>query len=98
MVSVFTIVSVENTYDSHVVEDIPYIGQNENFYCNWACFAMVLNHYGINATLNEVLFNHGMGYSQQYFDSEVMRLPRSGHHLSVDPIHFLYISDLYGLS
>lgn len=82
----------------HLIQNVPYVGQNESFYCNFACFTMVLKHYGINATLNEVLFNQGVGYSQQYFDSDYFRLPRSGHHMSLDPYNYLLLSDIYGLS
>ena len=91
-------ISIQKDYDKHIIDNVPYVGQYENFYCNWACFAMILQYYGINASLNEVLFNHGMGYSQQYFDSEVYRLPRSGHHMSLDPYNYLYLTDIYGLS
>ncbi len=84
--------------DIHVIENVPYVGQNESFYCNWACFTMLLRYYGINATLNEVLFNQGVGYSQQYFGSEYFRLPRSGHHMSVNPYNYHFLSEIYGLS
>lgn len=81
-----------------IIKNVPYNGQNESFYCNWACFTMVLRYYGINATLNEVLFNQGVGYSLSYFGSEYFRLPRSGHHISVDPYNYLFLSEIYGLS
>jgi len=99
--SLLNIVVISNdkkVNDIHIIENVPYVGQNESFYCNWACFTMVLKNLGINATLNEVLFNQGVGYSQQYFGSEYFRLPRSGHHMSVDPYNYLFLSEIYGLS
>ena len=84
--------------DVQIIKNIPYIGQNESFYCNLACFTMILRYYGINATLNEVLFNQGVGYAQQYISSDEIRFIRSGHHMSVNPNNYLFLSEIYGLS
>ncbi len=50
--------------ERHIIEDVPYVSQSRNdLYCNYACCAMLLQYYGINASLKEVLHNTGIGYS-----------------------------------
>ena len=48
----------------HIIEGVPYVPQSDyDYYCNYACCAMVLQYLGINTTLNEVLHHTGLGYS-----------------------------------
>ncbi|MFO7678120.1 MAG: C39 family peptidase [Thermoplasmatota archaeon] len=48
---------------SHVISDVPIVGQDSRFYCNIASLTILLNYYGFNVTKNEVFFLMGGGFS-----------------------------------
>lgn len=50
------------TNESYIIDDVPYVGQETNFYCSYATDTMIFQYYGINTTLNEVLHHSGIGY------------------------------------
>jgi hypothetical protein len=52
--------------DSYVIENVPYVSQGDSYYCIYACPTMIFQYYGINASLHEVCFNSGVGYSLGY--------------------------------
>jgi len=58
--------NVLDTGDSHIIKDVPYVGQETGFYCFYASVTMILKYYGINTTLKEVLHHFGIGYSLFY--------------------------------
>lgn len=98
-----TIIDTSNldTYDipqSHLIEGVPYIGQETNFYCGYATATMILKYLGINATLDEVVYNSGVGYSLMYPSFKDNRLPFSGWILSQERVTCEFLSDLYGTS
>ena len=50
--------------ERHIIKNVPYVAQSKNdLYCNYACCAMLLQYYGINTSLYEILHNAGLGYS-----------------------------------
>ena len=51
---------------STVIENFPYVSQQTNFYCTYACPTMIIKYYGFDTELNEILFNSGVGYSLIY--------------------------------
>lgn len=55
-----------DTTESHLIEGVPYVGQETNFYCFYASVTMILQYYGVNTTLKEVLHHSGIGYSLFY--------------------------------
>lgn len=51
---------------STVIENFPYVSQQTNFYCTYACPTMIIKYYGFDTELNDILFNSGVGYSLIY--------------------------------
>ena len=75
-------------FQAHVIDDVPYIAQSEGFFCYYACIAMILDFYGLNTSLDEILFLDGVGYSHYY--SEGDRLPVEGRYSDVDFVFSLF--------
>jgi hypothetical protein len=48
---------------SHVIDNVPIVGQDSRFYCNIASLTMILNYYGYNLTKYEVFYLMGGGFS-----------------------------------
>jgi len=71
-----TLVGVEDYYNTHYqadsgyVTDIPYIWQQTNGFCNWACLSMALSCIGIDLDLAEVCAATGIGFSSNYLRYE----------------------------
>jgi hypothetical protein len=87
--------------DSHLIDGVPYIGQNTNFHCCFASLLMKLQYYGINITLPELLYHAGTGYSLHYLNYSSFsykRLPYYGYQLVYNPYTCKFLADLYGLS
>jgi len=55
--------------ESHIIDNprIPYVSQETGFYCRFASLTMIIKYYVENATLNDILFNSGIGYTLAYF-------------------------------
>jgi len=87
-----------DTPDSHFIKEVPYVSQETNFYCGYATPTMIFKYYGINTTLNEVIYNSGVGYSLMYPSLENNSLPFGGWTTSQEPVICEFLSDLYGLS
>jgi hypothetical protein len=66
-------IQVEETNNSHLIEQVPYVSQETDFYCTYACPTMILNFLGCNTSLYEVLFVCGAGYSVLYSHPLVKR-------------------------
>jgi len=58
--------NVLDTDNSHIVEGVPYVSQEIDGYCFYAAVTMVLQYYGINTTLKEILHHSGVGYTLFY--------------------------------
>ena len=52
--------------ESHLIEGVPHVYQETGFYCYYASVTMILQYYGINTTLKEVLHHSGIGYTLFY--------------------------------
>ena len=86
------------TPESHLIEGVPYVGQDINFHCNLACFTMILKYNKINSSLNEVIYNSCNGYSHYYINQDEYRVPIPGSCKSILPSNYKFLSELYGLS
>jgi hypothetical protein len=51
---------------SHLIQNVPYVSQETDFFCTYACPTMIFNYYGFNTSLKEILFYSGVGYSTVY--------------------------------
>ena len=49
--------NIESNINKYVIEKFPYVSQETNFYCTYACPTMILKYYGFETDLYEVLFN-----------------------------------------
>ena len=58
---------------SHVIKDVPYVSQETDFYCTYACPTMIFKYFGCDTGLYEVLFSSGVGYSVMYSHPLVKR-------------------------
>lgn len=87
-----------NIPESHLIEGVPYIGQETNFYCGYATATMILKYLGINTTLDEIVYNSGVGYALMYPSFKDNRLPFSGWITSQERVTCEFLSDLYGMS
>ncbi len=76
--------------DSHVIQNVPYFPQTEGYFCYYSCIAMILDFYGLNTSLNEILFLDGLGYLHYY--QEIERLPEEGRYSDIS-----HVFDLFGV-
>lgn len=74
--------------DEHVIQDVPYFPQTEGYFCYYSCIAMILDFYGLNTSLNEILFLDGLGYSHYY--QEIERLPEEGRYSDISHVFQLF--------
>jgi len=73
--------------ESHLIEGVPYASQEIDGYCFYASVTMILQYYGINTTLKEVLHDFGIGYSLFYNN----RLNRVKNYPGlIEPSYFRY--------
>jgi len=93
-------INVNSTLDgnSHLIEDVPYVSQETDFYCTYACPTMILNYYGCNTSLHEVLFSSGVGYSLVYSHPFVKRFLLSCVGTSNWEKDRRFTGDLFGLT
>lgn len=86
-------VNYNEVKDSHIIENVPYVSQETGFYCAYASAAMIFKYYGINTSLDEVLFITGAGSSLAY-NFHINSL-MAGVGITRN---FTYIAGLYNLS
>lgn len=84
--------------EKHVIEGVPYVSQETNFYCAYACPTMILKYYGIKTSLQEVLYNSGVGYLLVYPSILLKYFPVSGYLGSQWLADRKFLASLYGLS
>lgn len=87
----------EITAESHIILDVPYIGQDTRFYCTHACHTMMLNYYGFNFTKYEELYLMGGGFSMLY-RPERFGIPYTGYGCSARPSNYEAIGEFLGLA
>jgi len=85
--------------ENHIIEDVPYVSQEDQPYCQFASLAMLVRYYVKNVTLKDILFNTGVGYSSAYFRPLKLQIfPGTAvAQLSLKDTG-LFLGDLYGLS
>ena len=90
----------ETNDDSHIIDGVPYVKQTTDIYCEEASITMLINYYGFNATIEEILHNLGCGYSLLHFRfMPVPRAPGGGLAMYHDLPHDLdFLASLYNLS
>jgi len=54
--------------DCYIIEGVPYVSQETNLYCAYATVTMILQYYGIDTNLKEILHHSGIGYVLFYSD------------------------------
>ncbi|MCK4365847.1 MAG: C39 family peptidase [Thermoplasmatales archaeon] len=79
--------------DSHLIEGVPYVSQETGLYCAYASATMIFKYYGINTSLEEVLYITGAGSSLAYNYNQ--RSLMGGFTISRN---YSYIACLYNLS
>jgi hypothetical protein len=84
--------------ECHVIDGVPYVGQETDFYCVFASPTMIFRYYGINTSLAEVLFNSGVGYSMVYSPYWLHRCLIGGTGATNWKIDREFLATLYGLS
>ncbi len=86
--------------EEYIIKDVPYVGQTTSFYCGLASITMLIQYFGFNSSLYEILHNSGYGYSflyMRYFYGN--RMPIGGLGVtSFSSSSFSFLADLYGLS
>jgi len=80
--------------EKHIIKDVPYVEQETNFFCDYACKTMIFNYLGLNTTLDEVLFYSGCAYSLLYPNVFSKYMPTGGYLLCQDTD---FIASLFGL-
>jgi hypothetical protein len=76
---------------SHLITNVPYVAQTKKNYCVYADLAMILDHLGLNTTIDELVFYGGVGYSHTY--STATRLPHENLYANLD-----FTANLFGLT
>lgn len=74
--------------ESHLINGVKYVAQNERNFCVYACLTMIFNYMDLNTTLDELLFYGGVGYTHSY--SEGTRLPNSDIWNRFEFLYYVY--------
>ena len=90
---------ISETPDSHIIDGVPYVGQETSFFCAYASFTMLINSFNhINTSLQDVVYYSGMGYSLTYPDFMKKRFPIIGTISSQFSKDNKFLTSLFGLS
>jgi len=82
---------------SHVlIHNVSYVSQETEFFCAYASMAMVFEFLGKNTTLNDVLYNAGIGYSLAHQQTSLF--PLAGYILCQQPDNLNALASMYGLN
>jgi len=84
--------------ESNLIENVPYVGQYDNFHCAFATKTMIINYFQKNTTLEEIIYLMGNAYSLYLSKISQSRIPTPGVFLSQAPIDSEFIAELFGLS
>jgi len=83
---------------SHIISNVPYVSQQTDFYCTFACPTMAIKYFNINTSLSEIVYNSGGGYSLIYSPPILKRHLvgcNGGCRWKIDRE---FLAELYGLS
>lgn len=83
--------------EGHIIEDVPYVGQENSIFCSYACPTMIFKFLGRNLSLDDLVFSAGIGYSLSYSIDYYKYFPISGTFISQWPSDRSFVADLYGL-
>ncbi len=86
---------IDNT-NSHLIDDVPIIGQDTRFYCTISSHTMILNYYGFNLTKYEVFYLMGGGFSLLYRSTRYLK-PYSSVGIAFRPSHYEYVASLLNI-
>jgi hypothetical protein len=75
----------------HIIEGVPYVAQNGTYFCYYACLTMIFDYMELNASLNEMSFYGGVGYTHSYGSDE--RLPNDIIYFNLN-----FVFDMYGVT
>ena len=82
---------------SNKVEDVPYVWQEMNGFCNWAANSIAMQAAGAPLPLHKLFAASGIGFSFSYYSFNDTRLTINGAvYNQLTPTFF--VSDLYGLN
>jgi hypothetical protein len=84
--------------ESHIIENVPYISQETSFYCLFACPTMSLKYYGKDVSLQDILYNSGVGYSLISSHPSYDRVPNGGNGAARWELDRNFLGNLYGAS
>jgi hypothetical protein len=90
--------SLDSLQDEHLIMGVPYVCQETDFYCAYACPTMIFCYYGINTSLSEVVFNSGVGYALLYSPPYIERSPVGCIVSCKGENDRRFLGELYGLS
>jgi len=93
-------VNDQETPETHIIEeDVPYVGQSTEFYCYLSSITMLIKYNGYNSSLNEILYNTGIGsalvYNRLFAPT---RLPYGAMGLAGFDSYFSYLPEIYNLT
>lgn len=83
--------------EGHIIDNVPYVSQENNIFCSHACHTMIFKNHEININLTDLVFNSGIGYSLSYSKEILKYFPMSGTILSQWPLDRRFVAGLYGL-
>ena len=83
--------------EGHIIDNVPYIGQDNSVFCSYACQTMIIKYYNRNINIDDFVFNSGIGYSLAYSKDYFNYFPTCGTFLSQWPLDRTFVADLYGL-
>ena len=83
--------------ESHIIENVHYVSQGKSLYCAYATITMIFQYYQVNASLFEVLYNSGVGYSVGYKITYPC-LSLTGYIMSQGTEDRQFLAELYGLN
>jgi len=90
--------TISGVPQSYLIENVPYVGQKTNFHCAFASQTMIFQYFGINTSLDEVIYSSGNAYSLYYPEPSKNHLPIGGYLISQLPLDLKFLADIYGLS
>jgi len=88
-------------YDTYLIEGVPYVSQETNFYCSYASITMIFNYYKRNTSLDEILYSLGNGYSllyQRSYSLTFQHLFSGGYLLCQNISEQEFLASLFALS
>jgi hypothetical protein len=83
--------------ESHVIQDVPIVGQDIRFYCTIASLTMILNYYGFNLTKYEVFYLTGGGFSLIWRESNYLKIHPS-YECAFRPSNYDFVASILNLT